>query len=141
FRENLVHIGSLRRITLNGRRLSAAPLAEQFGFLHEASGNLPLTNGVAVIDMAFADAVVYGVYLNRLHASGPVRVTLTTSQSPAVNAGTRVVIENDQGPWPREIEFASPVASNAVRVTVQSLTVETTDVWLEDLRVQGQTRR
>jgi hypothetical protein len=139
FAENLAHVANLSAAAIDGQPVPVAQIPQMFPFLREGLSPLRFT-GTSTFDVQFGDADLDVSELDVRVATSAEPVTLTLelqSVSGDVRYATRLELERNV---PRALIERMPETVRAARLHVTaSGPPRRTAVWLQDVRVLGQT--
>jgi len=139
FFENVAHFAYLRSASVDDRPLAPAEIGPRFPFLREGTGNIEMAGALYTLDLQLADADVSELDINAIWATSPVTVTLTILSDRRTPRFT-TTIDLPTGK-PRDLfeRLPEPVHASWLRIQISSPAAERVNVWLTDLRGQGQT--
>jgi hypothetical protein len=136
FFENLAHVSSLREVRINDRLLEGAAIKAGLPFLRDEYGWAPLEHGNFVLDaqLADADAIAYQIDLNGIVTAAPSSIVIELISSTGSRHVTTFNTFGGDSPQ-RFSQHVDGVNVNRLRLTISG---RDTQVWLKDLRIQGQ---
>jgi hypothetical protein len=136
FFENLAHVSSLREVRINGRPLEGAAIKARLPFLRDERGWAQLEHGAFVLDaqLADVDATAYRIDLNGIVAAKPVSIVVELISS----TGSRHLTTFKTSGGSTAQRLSQRVDGAPVTHLHLTISGDDTEVWLKDLRIQGQ---
>lgn len=137
FQENLAHTSRVRRVDLNGERLSDAAIGPTLPFLRDQTGSLTVPGRIhLIVRFADADEDVFALYAGALSARAEMTVTFgfynaagqrVAERAEHVDRTSRGVMQTFEG-----------VRARLLAIDVESQDNPESRLTISDLRVQGQ---
>jgi hypothetical protein len=142
FFENLVHVSYLRSASLNGRKLDRRRFVELLPYLRDDDATFTIRGGF-MLDLVFAeqDEAVHELSIEDIEVSQPAQLVLSLRSADG-RLVYRNVVQLNVGRQSR-MWVEVPPGTNAARFGVELYVGSESEakLWINDLRVQGQTRR
>ena len=137
FAENVAHVSYVRDVRIGGLRIDPQEYIQRLPFLHDQAGPIPFRDRTEmVVEFSDADQPVREISIEELRAStdAEVHVRLLTKDG-RVEEETSVSLRAGRG---RSVWLPTPEAHANRLVLTISAPGATGELWISDLRVQGQ---